>query len=203
MSNVTKKITTAGGGMLKAEIEQTSVDKTTKEIETFFREIQLNPDRYDGAYTVRKKAPFTNPQLIGLSRILPENLEAYERLIADSQNSYDHFKALKLITADWIEINDQEMPEVLKCWLQKFLRGAISIPKKRKGKKTDYQKRLWIAVAAFKVIDKGFPKGRADNNTDNEVNAFSIVANAAKNAGWRGVTYATVRDYYYQMQHLA
>lgn len=129
----------------------------------------------------------------------PEINSAYIDLIARASNSNTDFLILKDISSHWVACAD--MPAPIKEWLISFLSSEFKVPPRNKGKKTDYQKRMALALAAFMVIDKGFPAGKNDQSAGDD-NAFSIVVMAAHKAGWEGITYNTVCDYFYKMQHL-
>jgi len=183
----------------KSEYE---VQCVISEIADFLSSIDLQPKDSFSYQLLKSNWPSLKPYLIDQSELKKSHINAYNKLIKSAESSYVDFQILKSFVTDWLEINPSKMPDNLKQWLKGYLNDQIVIPKKSRGKVIDYQRRMWITVAAFKVIDKGFAAGKNESNSSND-NAFSIVAAAASQAGWQSVTYYTVRDYFEKMQHLA
>lgn len=187
--------------MSKGKFTKEDVEGVVSEIRDFLKDIELKSKEEFEIDLLKKSWPAANPYYMENQKPSQQNMKVYEVLIKEAETSYAHFQMLSSFIADWVRLKPENMPDILKRWLCNYLDGKIEPPKKSRGKTKDYQRRLWIAVAVFMVIDKGFPKGKNDASAG-EDNAFSIVSSAAQQVGWSDIKYTTVRDYFRKMQHL-
>lgn len=188
--------------MPKNKLSDNEIKKITSEIRDFLKSVEIEPKEYFPVTLLKKGWSVANPHYFKDQKAGLNNIKAYEILIEEAQESYVHFQLLKAFISDWITLKPENMPDILQRWLCDYLEEKVVPPNKKNGDVTDYQRRLWIAVAAFKVIDKGLPAGKNESSQRKD-NAFSIVSEAAHQAGWQGVTYYTVRDYHKKMKHLS
>ena len=123
------------------------------------------------------------------------NEAKFKHFTKRAAKDYPSYLLAKKIACEWLE-SGRSIPQPVSKWIVSVLTGDSKVP--RKPKRLDNYIRHAALVRAVMFAEKLFPDIQRNKNnvTDRYDCSFSIVADAAKEAGMKGITLNSVRNAY-------
>jgi len=178
----------------KSERKIVNIEEAKDFVRDYFEENRI--DEHDGVAFVVKDLAF---QLTASNGELSYSKEKISLLLEESNTSFMHYDAALLVAINILERHEQ-LPGNLGEWLANHLKGTIkrparSGPNKYKNLPRDFA----IAMAVYKLIDKGFFPTRNDSSEANS--ACDVVSSVIGKLGYN-LGYDAVKKIWNSYSHL-
>jgi len=122
----------------------------------------------------------------------------FAQLFEDSETDYVAFNTLRHGLATLLDYNALEMSPAVRTWLSRYLRGEVSAPPKKAGRKQNSGPHHVIEFCVSVLVHKGMNATRNDESPPKS--ACDAVALALSQLGMRPTTFEAVKRVYFEQR---